>query len=205
MREHQKVTIQHRFGSVHTRLKLEIIGEYLPAYTTALKNFPFTLHYIDAFAGTGYCDIQVGGNRLVVPGSASIAIGCTPVFHKMIFIEKSPRKVRALERLKAATPKRDITIVRDDANIAIAKCLSTLYAHEGDRAIIFLDPFGMQVDWATLERIAKSEISDLWYLFPFERVLPASVQARRNHRRQKGGRAHQSCRNIGMEIRFLLT
>jgi three-Cys-motif partner protein len=35
-----------------------------------------------------------------------------------------------------------------------------------NRAVVFLDPYGMQVDWATLEAIARTKAVDLWDLFP---------------------------------------
>ena len=31
---------------------------------------------------------------------------------------------------------------------------------------MFLDPYGMQVNWKTIKAIAKTEAIDLWYLFP---------------------------------------
>ncbi|MCB9444514.1 MAG: three-Cys-motif partner protein TcmP [Ardenticatenaceae bacterium] len=34
------------------------------------------------------------------------------------------------------------------------------------RAVLFLDPFGMQVEWKTIEKIAKTQAIDLWILFP---------------------------------------
>nr|MBA3634173.1 three-Cys-motif partner protein TcmP [Acidobacteriota bacterium] len=34
------------------------------------------------------------------------------------------------------------------------------------RAIVFLDPYGMQVKWNTIEAIAKTQAIDLWILFP---------------------------------------
>ena len=155
----------HRFGSIHTALKLGALAKYLHAYTLALKNLPFVLHYVDAFAGTGMCDIRIGGNLLRVPGSASIAIDCDPAFHKLIFIERSRRKVKALHLLKDAAASRDITVIRADANRTLPACLSALNSRR-DRAIVFLDPFGMQVEWQTLEYIASTKFVDLLYLFP---------------------------------------
>jgi three-Cys-motif partner protein len=35
-----------------------------------------------------------------------------------------------------------------------------------DRAVMFLDPFGMQVSWNSIERIGSSHQIDLWYLAP---------------------------------------
>lgn len=34
------------------------------------------------------------------------------------------------------------------------------------RAVVFLDPFGMQVEWRTIERIGQTKAIDLWILFP---------------------------------------
>jgi hypothetical protein len=45
------------------------------------------------------------------------------------------------------------------------------YEHcDGDwsprRAVIFLDPYGMQVEWSTIEMISNTHAIDLWLLFP---------------------------------------
>ena len=154
----------HRFGSVHTMLKLDALGQYLPTYTTALKKLPFRLHYIDAFAGTGVCYIKVAGRRLLVPGSAKIALDCKPPFHRMVFIEKSLKRYRALTRLTEKAGDRDFVIVQSDANEVIPRYLASLGSK--DRALVFLDPYGMQVAWDTLRALASSRISDVWYLFP---------------------------------------
>jgi three-Cys-motif partner protein len=36
----------------------------------------------------------------------------------------------------------------------------------GTRGVIFLDPYGMEVDWSTLEAIAATKALDCWYFFP---------------------------------------
>ena len=167
----------HKFGGEHTQEKLQALRDYLPAYTTALAK-RFTLHYIDAFAGTGECDISVGGAHLRVPGSASIAIECTPPFHKMVFVELLASRVRALEKLSAAAPHRDIVVLKADANLAVPAHLSTL--RRSDRAVILLDPYGMTVEWATLETIAKSKLADVWYLFPLSGLYRQAAKDSRN-------------------------
>ena len=48
--------VKHAFGGEWTRIKLDKLESYLNIYTTALKYQPFTLHYVDAFAGTGQRD-----------------------------------------------------------------------------------------------------------------------------------------------------
>ena len=69
------------FGGPWTELKLAILKGYLNAYTTALKNQPFRLVYIDAFAGSG--GVELTSVELTshdeeklkfIEGSASIAV-----------------------------------------------------------------------------------------------------------------------------------
>jgi three-Cys-motif partner protein len=40
------------------------------------------------------------------------------------------------------------------------------YSWRTNRAVLFLDPFGMQVQWRTIEAVAKTKAIDLWILFP---------------------------------------
>ena len=39
------------------------------------------------------------------------------------------------------------------------------------RAVVFLDPYGMSVDWTTLESIAQTRAIDLWLLFPLGQAV----------------------------------
>jgi three-Cys-motif partner protein len=110
----------HRFGGDWTTTKLAILGDYLSAYTTALKNQPFKTAYIDAFAGTGYRTLREPiddtGEVLIFPdlaeadpqglldGSARLALKAEPRFAKYIFIERSPERCRELEGLKIEFP-----------------------------------------------------------------------------------------------------
>ena len=65
---------QHSFGGVWTRIKLEALEKYLVAFNTALSKQSFTRLYIDAFAGTGRCDIKVDGEKKSIDGSARRAL-----------------------------------------------------------------------------------------------------------------------------------
>jgi three-Cys-motif partner protein len=35
-----------------------------------------------------------------------------------------------------------------------------------ERAVVFLDPYGMQVEWSTIEALAPTKGIDLWNLLP---------------------------------------
>lgn len=155
---------QHSFGGAWTRIKLEALEKYLSAFNTALSKQSFTRIYIDAFAGTGRCDIKVNDDKKIIDGSARRAL--TTSFHKFFFIEVRPKKLAALNSLSAEYPKKIIEVIQSDANAAL-RILCGQYEWRMERAVLFLDPFGMHVEWATLEAIAKTGAIDVWYLFPY--------------------------------------
>ena len=108
------------FGGYWTRDKLEILKRYLDAYTTALKNRPFRLIYVDAFAGEGYWrpdseDYEDFTNLL--EGSARIALGIDAKrFDQLWFIEKDSRRFQSLQQLRREHLDRDIQTRNWDAN-----------------------------------------------------------------------------------------
>jgi three-Cys-motif partner protein len=169
-----RLLAQH-FGSAHTETKLQKIEEYLRLFTTVLKRQDFETVYIDAFAGTGAWK-QGGSSSVqldllefdgVAKGSARRALEVSPPFSWYVFIEQNRRKYAALCELAAEFPsKRELVkFVRADANAAIAQLCREIDWRR-TRAVVFLDPFGMQVEWSTVETLAATRAVDLWYLVP---------------------------------------
>lgn len=165
---------QKKFGSNHTIKKLDCLEKYLKAYLNVFKNRPgIPTIYVDAFAGTGeipkasnYEELPLGNeDEAFIVGSARRALEITQSFSEYIFIEKIRGNARALEKLKLAYPEKSISIWNVDANEGLQK-LCAQRNWKKCRAVIFLDPFGSQVPWSTLETIAATEAIDLWYLFP---------------------------------------
>ncbi|MBX9821906.1 three-Cys-motif partner protein TcmP [Afipia birgiae] len=169
--------IDHEFGAQHTDLKLSIIENYLKAFTTALKPHFQELWYIDAFAGTGFRTVRheekpesflsAGEPQRIEQrrGSAQIALDIQPSFDFTVFIDAKPSHVAALNDLAARYPRRRIAVVRNDANEAILSLLAA-NSWQSTRAVLFLDPYGMEVNWETLEAIAATKAIDIWFLFP---------------------------------------
>lgn len=178
-----------KFGGDWTRQKLEILAGYLKSYTTALKDKPspdkpFKKAFIDAFAGTGYVearresdnaksvsglmfpDLAAGEPQELLEGSAKLALKTNPRFDKFIFIERSASRCAQLELLKADFPElaADIDVRQKEANAELQRLCSMDWSAR--RAVLFLDPFGMQVEWKTVEAIAGTKAIDLWLLFP---------------------------------------
>lgn len=183
--------VEHRFGGSWTEVKLNAVTDYLGFYTQALKSVPspsdpFETWYVDAFAGTG--DRTVGGHssglfaepgtldRVRLEGSARRAIGIDPPFRHLVFIEKNPDRFAALEGLKSEFPDRDIRCVPGDANDELRKIFTDgPWGRRGrsglQRAVVFLDPYGMSVRWETLRLLANTKRADVWYLFPLHAAL----------------------------------
>ena len=64
-----------RFGGEWTGSKLKILQAYLETYTTLMKNQGFTLHYVDAFAGSGSVKIAEDADGSdFLNGSVQIAL-----------------------------------------------------------------------------------------------------------------------------------
>lgn len=173
------------FGGDWTQQKLEMLKKYLAAYTTALKDKPFELVYIDAFAGTGYREAKSKDVGKVQPffelaeeepqqfldGSARIALQVQPNFHKYVFVEKSPKRFKELVKLKDEYLKLAdrIDLEEGDCNDYLQHiCRDWNWRRR--RAVLFLDPFGMQVDWETLEAVAGTKAIDVWIVFPLSAV-----------------------------------
>ncbi len=171
------------FGGDWTTEKLERVRKYLAAYVIALKKQGFHLLYIDAFAGTGYRTLKRDENQaeLLLPdlaqpdsqtfanGSARNALEIQPQFNEYVFIEKDPARCVELERLKTDFPQMSsgISVINADANTYLSQlCQKTEWMRRRRRAVLFLDPFGMQVEWNTIRAIAETRAIDLWLLFP---------------------------------------
>lgn len=97
-------------------------------------------------------------------GSARKALKVEPGFHRFTFIEKDPRKVGELQKLRDEFPDKPIRIECGDANEWVQSICREGWDYR--RAVLFLDPFGMQVSWQTLETVARTKSIDVWLLFP---------------------------------------
>lgn len=184
--------VEYGFGGGWTEIKLNAVADYLTFYTRALQasptpENPFETWYVDAFAGTGDRTVETsaGGlfevegstfDRVRLEGSARRAIAVDPQFRHLLFIEKDARRFAALDRVKEEYPQRDIRCVRGDANDEIREVFSSgpwiVPSRRGlQRAVVFLDPYGMSVRWDTLQFLAATGRADVWYLFPLHAAL----------------------------------
>jgi three-Cys-motif partner protein len=196
------------FGGPWSRLKLDCVESYAVAYLKVMQQQNWSLHYVDAFAGQGRQQLKLANSSAdlqsenqasfdfldqaedqaryeFLEGSALRALKvsneATRGFDRFVFIEasrmaKEKLAQRALVEWPAQAAK--IQLLKDDANDAIADYVKNTNWVK-TRALVFLDPFGLQVRWRTIEELAQTRACDVWYLFPIGgviRMLPSSGQ-----------------------------
>jgi three-Cys-motif partner protein len=183
---------EHRFGGPWTEIKLDAVEYYWNCYTPPLARCGFDLWCVDAFAGSGerQIDRHIGGIlteplRVVtetLAGSARRALSIKRPFDHYVFNEPHPDRNRALKSLCLEYPDRDIQVLQGDANAVLNEIFShprwMMKGRGSARGVAFLDPYAMQVDWATLELLARTQAVDVWFLFPL-----AAVCRQLSHRR----------------------
>ncbi len=190
----------NEFGGDWTEQKLERLRKYLPAFMRVMSRNPnaqyFHTIYVDAFAGTGYRSVRekrAGSPALEASffdeeepvdealgapdtarfrdGSATIALDLEPPFDRHLFIDSKAAHVRDLHKLKLKyinAPRR-VDIEHGDANTKLCTlCRDTDWKKW--RGVVFLDPYGMAVDWSTIEALSQARV-DLWLLFPIGQAV----------------------------------
>jgi len=175
---------QHTFGGDWTESKLERLRKYLHAYTTIMKKQNLKCAYVDAFAGTGGRatgateDVEIlektwplfsnldEDTEGFLDGSARIALNTKPEFDKYIFVEKDSERYKELTSLQKEFPalSERIEVHNEESNSFLLNLCSKDWRRR--RAVLFLDPYGMQVEWKTVEAVAKTKAIDMWLLFP---------------------------------------
>jgi three-Cys-motif partner protein len=175
------------FGGKWTEQKLEVLEKYLRAYVKIFDRNPharfFETIYVDAFAGAGYIEqatpneteleLLPGFNEeaaAFIEGSARRALDLQPGFSKYLFIEQDEARCGRLHALREDYKHKRVRVENAEANQFLRHwCASTDWNRS--RAVVFLDPFGMQVAWDTVEAVARTNAIDLWYLFPVGAVM----------------------------------
>lgn len=178
-----------KFGDDYTRKKLEAVENYLRPYRQVLKRQQFELLYIDACAGSGHSMPKSASQEekesaqqaaldgfsspvleaeQILTGSAVRALSSEPPFHRYLLNDKKQANVRALSSIVAEDFPHladRVEITGYDANDMIEKVCDN-YDWKKTRALVFLDPFGLQINFETLKMLGATEAVDLWYLVP---------------------------------------
>lgn len=171
------------WGGNWTEQKLIAFEKYVKAYLTIMNNcrdtYKWKLIYFDGFAGSG--DREVDQNTELYneffpendfsenpyKGAAERVLRIEERgFNFYYFIDKNNEANSKLkEKLQHYEAKDKKLIFRtEDANDQIKRLAGAL-KDKKYKALVLLDPFGMQIEWSAIEQL-KNTSCDLWILIP---------------------------------------
>ncbi|UBF29423.1 three-Cys-motif partner protein TcmP [Kovacikia minuta CCNUW1] len=159
--------------------KLDLLAKYLKAYSVIMneqkKNWLRAYYYIDAFAGSVRPRAKEDEQRYI-HGSPLRALQTEPRFDGYWFIDVSPRRIERMQRLREAFPDCAIDVRQGNCNEVLCnEVVPQLPYSSKQRAFVFLDPYGLQVDWETVRELASTKTFDIFVNFSImgvTRLLP---------------------------------
>lgn len=152
--------------------KLDILSEYLAAYTRIMnaQGWCRGFYYVDAFTGT--LTPWDRDNEEYLLGSPLRALETTPSFSGYFFIDIKQGRANRAEKLKSLYPQQKIEVCCGDCNDVLRDMiLPKVNRQSARRALVFLDPYGLQVRWETVEALAKVKTCDMFINFPIMGII----------------------------------
>jgi three-Cys-motif partner protein len=146
-----------------SEVKLDIVREYAAAYSQILTARRIHHAYVDAFAGPGvHLSRRLGE---FIPGSPLNALNVKPPFDAYHFIDIDGTRIAALRDLVG--DRADVSIYHGDCNRILLDEIYPLVRYEDyRRALVLLDPYGLQLDWAVVHDAGTLGTIDLFLNFP---------------------------------------
>src|SRR5258708_1818152 len=149
--------------------KLDLLAKYLRAYSvimnSAKKKWLRSYSYIDAFAGVGqHLDAET---QSYVDGSPIVALKCDPSFDDFWFIERVAGRLGKLrKRVAADYAGRAVQFRTSDANTVLRdEVAQKIQRSRNTRGFVFLDPYGLEVDFATVRSLGENGALDVFVNF----------------------------------------
>lgn len=174
---------QSFWGGNWTEIKLEAFENYVNAYLTIMNaqkvkynGWPTTI-YFDGFAGSGerisptkeetnlFSDYLVKDELAVYKGSAERILRLNQRFEHYFFVDNDKKAINNLKQKLSDSNliSNNCNFIPDDVNNQLIKLSEFLNTQKA--ALVLLDPFGMQIDWSSIEKLKDKRV-DLWILIP---------------------------------------
>jgi three-Cys-motif partner protein len=159
--------------------KLDLLEKYLKAYSVIMNRQKETwlraYYYIDAFAGSVRPKAKDDEQRYI-EGSPLRALQTVPGFDGYWFIDVSPQRIERVQSLREEFPDSNIEIYPGNCNeVLVNEIIPKIPQSSKKRAFVFLDPYGLQVEWETIKALADTKACDIFINFSVmgvTRLLP---------------------------------
>lgn len=148
-----------------SEIKLEILKDYAPAYTTIMSKQPSIkgYYYIDGFAGYGVHKSKTRDGY--IQGSPAIAIGVEPPFTGYYLVDLSSRKADHLRKI--AADFSNVKVYEGDCNrILLENVFPSIQYSQYKRALCLLDPYGLHLNWEVIHAAGQSKAIEIFLNFP---------------------------------------
>lgn len=185
--ESMMVAEETSWGGQWTEKKLDAFEKYVKAYLKIMNanrdKYGWKLLYFDGFAGSGSRTIIANNNRAenslfaeykifdeevdTYKGAAERVLNIDQRgFDSYYFIDidkDSSNKLK--QKLSRYEDSKELNFITSDANGELHKLADRMHRGKSISSLVLLDPFGMQVDWTSIENLRGTR-TDLWILIP---------------------------------------
>ncbi|AQQ72145.1 hypothetical protein SMSP2_02526 [Limihaloglobus sulfuriphilus] len=176
--------VNNSWGGDWTEQKLEAFVKYVNAYLTILNHnktkYNWETIYFDGFAGSGErgqkdetfrADLffsATNEEENLYQSAAERILSLEQLFDWYYFIDLNKNAIEQLQsRLSGINniePKR-LQFRSGDCNKFLLELADIMKTSNKYAALVLLDPFGMQINWKSIEKL-KNTRTDLWILVP---------------------------------------
>ena len=175
------------WGGSWTEQKLNAFVKYVNAYLKILNvykdKYNWETIYFDGFAGSGeqgQKDDTLRSDMFFTPtdneehlyqGAAERVLTQEALFDWYYFIDKNENAIKQLKSKLLSISNIDsdrLQFRSGDCNKILSELAAAMGKSGGKKeyaALVFLDPFGMQIDWESIVKL-KNTRTDLWLLVP---------------------------------------
>lgn len=201
--------VKKSWGGKWTEEKLDAFEKYVKAYLTIMNAYRdsngWILLYFDGFAGSGTRNqeeekeevdnaVDLFGQEVTIEDLnvyqgaaervAKIEGEGVRSFDYFYFVDKNEASCKSLEeKLSQYVNIGRKHFLNKDANEAVGLLANTLRKYSKCKALVLLDPFGMQIDWTSIESLKGLSV-DLWILVPTGVIINRLLE--RNVDQEKG-------------------
>lgn len=150
------------------------LSRYLDMVSTGMRKKWKNLTYIDLFSGPGKNIVRINKKKKEIDGSPLITIKLKHPFSKYIFVEKSPQLINALkDRCQKSPIFNKMEFIEGDCNKKIAEIVNRI--PEGSLGIAFIDPYGLDFWFSSLEKLVNGRSMDMVINFPIGMAIKRNV------------------------------